>query len=134
MKLFDKVKCKGFYGKVYDGTYIILDKDSLKATHMNSNAIESDCIVEEDVDRVEKTYYKHVSRNFSGVIVGFTDLVVTGYLDVIYNDAFETGLGTMPEQFYVEKTAKETVKCAIVYCANNKKHYVPIEDIERTVE
>lgn len=132
MKLFEKVKCKGFYAKVYDGTYVFLDKENLKATHMNSNATESDCVVEEEVDRVEKTYYKHVSQNFSGVIVGFKDLTVKGYLDVIYNDAFDTGIGIMPEQFFVRKTAKDIVKCAVVYYANNKKHYVPVEDIERT--
>lgn len=27
MKLFDKVKCKGFYSNVYDGTYIALDRE-----------------------------------------------------------------------------------------------------------
>ena len=25
---------------------------------------------------------------------------------------------------------KETVKCAVVYYANNLKHYVPLEDLE----
>ena len=37
MKLFEKVKCKGFYTKVHDGTYIFLDEINLTATHMNSN-------------------------------------------------------------------------------------------------
>ena len=131
MKLFDKVKCKGFYSKVHDGTYIFLDTQNLKAAHMNSNAINTDCLVEEDVDRVEKIYYKHVNQNFCGVIVGFTNLVVTGYLDVIYNDAADVRVGIIPEQFFVRKNPKRVVKCAIVYYANNKKHYVPLEDIEK---
>ena len=131
MNLFDKVKCKGFYSKVHDGTYIFLDTQNLKAAHMNSNAINTDCLVEEDVDRVEKIYYKHVNQNFCGVIVGFTNLVVTGYLDVIYNDAVDVGVGIIPEQFFVQKNPKRVVKCAIVYYANNKKHYVPLEDIEK---
>lgn len=134
MKLFDKVKCKGFYSKVYDGTYIFLDKENLKAAHMNSNATETNCIVEEEVDRVEKTYYKYVSKNFSGLIVGFKDLIVKGYLDVIYHDAVDVGIGVLPEQFFVDKTAKDIVKCAVVYYANNKKHYVPLEDIKKVVE
>ena len=54
MNLFDKVKCNGFYSKVRDGTYICLDSQNLKAAHMNSNAVDTECLVEEDVDRVEK--------------------------------------------------------------------------------
>lgn len=130
MKLFDKVSCKGFYSKAYDGTFIHLDEENLKATHMNSNAIDTNCIVEEDVDRVEKTYYRHVSQKFCGIIVGFIDLVATGYLDVIYNDAVDVGVGILPEQFFIQKNPKDIVKCAVVYYANNKKHYVPINDIE----
>ena len=130
MNLFDKVKCNGFYSKVRDGTYICLDSQNLKAAHMNSNAVDTECLVEEDVDRVEKTYYKHVTKKFCGVIVGFTDLIVTGYLDVIYNDTIDVGIGVLPEQFFVQKNPNCVVKCAIVYYANNKKHYVPLEDIE----
>ena len=64
------------------------------------------------------------------MIVGFTDLIVTGYLDVIYNDAIDVGVGILPEQFFVQKNKNHVEKCAIVYYANNKKHYVPLEDIE----
>lgn len=39
-------------------------------------------------------------------------------------------IGAIPEAFYVSKRAKETVKCAVVYYANNLKHYVPLEDLE----
>ena len=130
MKLFDKVKCKGFYSKVHDGTFIYIDAQNLKAWHMNSNAIGTECFVEEDVDRVEKTYYKHVKQNFFGVIVGFKNLTVTGYLDVIYNDAIDVGVGILPEQLFVQKNPNRVVKCAIVYYANNKKHFVPLQDIE----
>ena len=129
MKLFDKVKCKGFYSKVHDGTFIYLDTQNLKASHMNSNATDTECLVEDDVDRAEKTYYKHVKQNFCGVIVGFTDLIVTGYLDVIYGD-IDVGGGILQEQFFVQKNPNHVEKCAIVYYSNNKKHYVPLEDIE----
>lgn len=126
VKLFDKVKCKGYYKKAHDGVYIQLDAKNLTADLMNSH---SDKVIEEDVDRVEKRYYEHKDGNFSGVIVGFVDLVVTGWLDVIYEDAVDVGVGVIPEKYYIDKTPKDIVKCAIVYYANNLKHYAPIEDI-----
>lgn len=135
--LFKKVKCKGFYKKVHDGIYIELDKNTLTATAINTNLIDVDGnnygIMEEDVHRVEKTYYEYVEKRFSGVVVGFVDLVVKGYLDVIYQEPCDVGVGIIPEKFYVAKTTKEVVKCAIVYYANNKKHYVPVEDITEDI-
>ena len=131
MNLFDKVKCKGFYKKVKDGIWVRLDKSTLTAYSMDINLVDvdNDGTVEADIDCVEKTYYEHVQANFSGVIVGFKDLVIKGYLDVIYQDECDVGIGVIPEKFYVAKRPKETVKCAIVYYANNRKHYVPIGDI-----
>lgn len=35
----------------------------------------------------------------------------------------------IPEKLYIQKVPKEIAKCAIVYYANNKKHYVPIDKI-----
>lgn len=133
MKLFDKVKCKGFYKKVSDGIWVHLDKSTLTAYAMNTNLVDTDNdgTMEADIDCVEKTYYEHRKGNFTGVIVGFKDLVVKGYLDVIYQDECDVGIGVIPEKFYVEKRAKEVVKCAIVYYADNKKHFVPIEDITK---
>lgn len=126
VKLFDKCKCKGFYKKVYDGAYIVLDTQNLTADLMNSH---SDKVIEEDVECAEKVYYEHKNGNFSGVVVGFVYLTVVGYLDVIYDCGVNVGFGTMPDKYYISKRPKETVKCAIVYYSDNKKHYVPIEDI-----
>lgn len=130
MNLFDKIRCKGFYKPVHDGVWIELDNDSLKANKCNSS-LTGDAVEEYNVDCVEKTYYEHVQSNFSGVIVGFKNLVIKGYLDVNYEDECDVGVDVIPEKFYVSKRPKETVKCAIVYYANNMKHYVPIEDIEK---
>lgn len=127
VKLFDKCKCKGFYKKVHDGIYIQLDSKNLTADLMNSN-IQGE-LVEEDIECAEKRYYEHKNGNFSGVIVGFVDLVLVGYLDVIYQDECDVGVGIIPEKYYIAKRPKEVVKCAIVYYANNLKHYVPLEDI-----
>lgn len=135
-KLFDRCKCKGLYKKVYDGLFVYLDKENLKADLVNTNlaGADNDGTVEKDIDCAEKRYYEHKDSNFSGIIVGFTDLVVVGFLDVIYQDACDVGVGIIPEAFYVSKRPKEVVKCAIVYYANNKKHYVPLEDIVEIIE
>ena len=133
MELFEKVKCKGFYKKVHDGIWVHLDKSTGTAYAMNSNLVDIDNvgIMEADIDCVEKTYYEHKKANFSGVIVGFKDLVVKGYLDANYTDEVDVGVGVIPEKFYVAKRPKEVVKCAIVYYANNMKHYVPLCDIKK---
>lgn len=133
IKLFDKVKCKGFYKKVRDGIYVQLDKDNFVADLINANLIgvdeDNNGIMGEGIDFAEKTYFEYIKQNFKGVIVGFVDLVVKGYLDVIYEDAVDVGIGVIPESFYVKKRPKEIVKCAIVYYANNKKHYVPLSEV-----
>lgn len=126
MELFDKVRCTGYYKKAHDGVWVHLDKDNFTAYAMNSHNDEA---TEADVDCVEKSYYEHIKSNFRGVIVGFKDLIVKGYLDVNYQDAVDIGIGSIPEKFYVEKRAKEVVRCAVVYYANNRKHFVPLYDI-----
>lgn len=133
IKMFDMCKFNGFYKKVHDGRFIHLDKSTLTANLIDTNLAdgESDGVVEKDCDRAEKKYFEYVKANGKGVIVGFIDLVVVGYLDVIYNDECDTGMGIIPESFYVTKSAKEIVKCAIVYYSNNKKHYVPLSNIEK---
>lgn len=112
VKLFDRCKCKGFYKKAHDGTYIQLDSKNLTANLMNSN-IQGE-LVEEDIDCAKKRYYEHKDSNFSGVIVGFVDLVVTGWLNVIYDCGIDVGFGTMPDKYYISKRPNEVVKCAII--------------------
>lgn len=134
-QLFDKVRCKGFYKSYRDGLYIALDKRNLTADLMNSHLATAynSGLVESEVEQVEKTYYQHKDMNFAGVIVGFIDLKVVGYLEVMYEDAVDVGVGIIPEKYYVAKLPKEVVRCAIVYYANNRKHYVPLEDIVETI-
>ncbi len=135
-KLFDKCKCKGFYKRAHDGLFIHLDEENLTADLINTNLACADNVgvVEEDIDCAEKRYYEHKEGNFNGIIVGFVDLVVTGWLDVIYDAGVDTGFGTMPDKYYIAKRAKEVVRCAIVYYANNMKHYTPIDDIVEIIE
>nr|DAI47949.1 MAG TPA: hypothetical protein [Caudoviricetes sp.] len=131
MNLFDKVKCKGFYKPFKDGRWLYLDRKTLTADAMDNNLADgnNDGTVEKNVEYIEKTYFKHVDRNFIGVIVGYKNIIVKGYLDAVYQDECDVGVGVIPETFYVSKRAKETVKCAVVYYGNNMKHYVPLEDV-----
>lgn len=125
IKLFEKYKCKGFYKRIYDGIYINLDKKELTATAMKNSEI-----IDEDVFCVEKTLYEYIKKDFQGIVVGTKKIMTEEYLDVIYEDEIDIGVGIIPEKFYVDKRAKKVVECAIVYYANNKKHLVPISDIE----
>ena len=124
MKLFDKVRCKGFYAKFNDGKCIFLDTNNLSADFMCGEDI-----IEDDDERIEKTYFRHKEMNFSGIIVGFTDLTISAWLEAVWQDAVDVGIGVIPEKYFVHKTVKDRVKCAVVYYANNKKHYVPLNDI-----
>ena len=131
IRLFDRCKCKGYYKKAHDGLSIYLDRENRRADLININFADSDNdgTAEKDIECAEKQYYEHKDGNFSGVVVGFVDLKVVGYLDVIYQDECDVAVGIIPEKYYIAKRPKEVVKCAIVYYANNLKHYAPIEDI-----
>lgn len=124
MKLFDKVKCHGFLQKAKDGIMIshAPNSDSWIAITVDGEEIKdlSSC----EGDYVEKTYFKIKKRNFSGVIVGFKDVVTKGIIGTDWDD------NPYCEHGYCFKQATETIKCAVVYYANNKKHIVPIDLIE----
>lgn len=128
IKLFDMCKAKGFYKKISDGKFLILNEKKLTAeVHTSTFDFEEIGCGEE----IEKTYYEYVKKPISkGVVVGFIDLIVSGWIGCDWQDSVDVGVGVIPEKFYATKRPKETVKCAIVYYANNKKHYVPVEDLE----
>lgn len=91
MNLFEKVKCKGFYKPFKDGRWLYLDRETLTADAMDNNLADgnNDGTVEKNVEYIEKTYFKHVDRNFIGVIVGYKDIIVNGYLDAVYQEKCE---------------------------------------------
>lgn len=137
--LFKPVICDGFLKPVHDGIYVYLDKTTMTAYAMNSNLIDdnNDGTVESDIDCTEKTYYEYVQRKFNGIVVGIKDIITQGYLDVNYED-YDSGYYPYDdyhadryyqERFFVSKRPKTTVKCAIVYYANNKKHLVPYDKL-----
>lgn len=115
MKLFDKVMCKGFYKPVNYECWAPIDKSTISdcSTNLILDYIFNHGNDKEYIDCIEKTYYKRVQQKFTGVIVGFKDLVIKCYTDYSY----------------INKIPKETIKCAVVYYGNNKKHFVSVDDI-----
>ena len=152
IKLFEKYKTTGYLTKVKDGTYIELDEHTGTAYKRNSNSISpyDTCEFDDnDIDDlwgvtkkkkdedeiefgeyVDKTYYKLKEKTGKGVVVGFVNVVTKGRLCPVWEDAVDVGVGIIPEKYYVSKETAETKRCAVVYYANNKKHLVPIENIE----
>ena len=122
--LFQRVECSGYMKKIYDGKYIEIVAD--EAVYMNANdtdfEVTSEC--SGDLDFL-KTYYEHRQRNLKGVVVGYRNVVVTGYLvaETICDFAGR-------ECIRISKVPKDTVECAVVYYANNKKSLVPIAEIK----
>lgn len=128
--LFKNVTCTSYLIKAHDGKFIVKDDDgNCYYMILNGEETEEKQIPEEDYDgslNYEKTYYERVSRKCKGIVVGIKDVVITGFLYVDVNTDY---LGR--ENTYIGKQAKEIVKCAVVYYANNKKHLVPVESIEQ---
>lgn len=125
--LFKKVKCSSYLKRVWDGKFIQVYKGELdEAAYCDSNNPDGE-IISECCGELEflKTYYKEVQKNFTGFIVGIKDIVVTGYL-VADTDYDHRGCGYLS----IYKRPKQIEKCAIVYYANNRKRYVPLEDIK----
>lgn len=127
--LFKCVKCKGFLKKVKDGRFIDSNTDeegTLDCTYVDTNNPDWDleCEYCGDLDFL-KTYYEHCDTKFKGFIVGFKDVVATGYLVVDTEYHFDGR-----EYTKISKQAKDIYKCAIVFFSDNKKRYVPIEDLE----
>lgn len=87
---------------------------------------QSSC--EGDLDFL-KTYYELTKKDFTGFAVGIKDICATGYLVVDtcfhYNGS---------EHLAIRKEPKDIYKCAIVYYGNNRKRFVPVENIKLTRE
>lgn len=129
-ELFQKVSCKGYFKRIYDGRFIETFENegkTLDCTYADTNNpdLNIECQYCGDLDFL-KTYYEHRERKFSGIVVGFKDLVIDGYLTVAtcydHLDREYTKLG---------KKYNKTALCAIVYYANSRKRYVPLYDIEK---
>jgi hypothetical protein len=127
--LFQKVKCNGYLKKVHDGRFIDMNKNeggTFDCTYIDTNKpdLDIECQYCGDLDFL-KTYYERKEKRFVGVVVGFKDLVIDGFLTV------ETCYNWLDNEYTkIGKKPKTVETCAIVYYANNRKRYVPLKDIE----
>lgn len=134
--LFKRVKCSGYLKPVKDGRYIAVDQQELTASYVDTNTITTEVIGEEcECDgsyEFLKTYMQPVQRACEGVVVGIKNVVVSAWLvaEIFYSDGYSCA------RDYVKVSAepKEQKECAIVYYANNRKHYVPLELIVEVKE
>ena len=141
IKLFSMVRCRGYMRKVHDGTMIQLyDKNGMLCYNLTEAVkavaerwnIHAEEQFEELADlsdfcgeSVEKTYYERVDEEFVGCVVGYKQIVVTGYI----------GTDTSSESFdqdhqFCFKKPKDEVKVGVVYFKNNCKRYVLEDDME----
>ena len=125
--LFKKVKCNAYLKKVYDGKFIDVSQDDFKAIYTdysNLDKLYTESTCEGDLDFL-KTYYEFKEKEFTGLVVGIKDVTATAYL------VADTGYQYNGKEYIdVGKEAKDIYKCAIVYYGNNRKRYVPLENIE----
>lgn len=126
---FKTVKCNAYLKKVKDGRYIEVLKnegDMKDCTYMiNDEPYKTECGYDGSLEFL-KTYFEISVKEFEGVLVGYKDIVITGYLtvetDYDWQNCESTRLG---------KTPKQIIKCGIVYFGNNRKRLVPLENIEK---
>ena len=156
IKLFTKVKCHAYYKKAHDYVHLVVydengniidnptyideeeDIGKIKVVAYKKNpdyvpnvtdyTIEFADLSEFDGETVEKTCYELVNKEFTGCVVGYTQLVVTKYLgtdlgtDIRYDAYYSYG--------YLFKRPKDVVKVAKVYFKNNVYRYVPVDAME----
>ncbi len=87
----------------------------------NYDERESSCCGEHEL---LKTYYDRKRLNFTGIIVGTEKVVAKGWLVVDTVNPYYS-----PEYCIIKKEPEEVIDCYIVYYAENRKRYVPFEDL-----
>lgn len=138
-KLFTKVKCAAYLKKIRDGVHIVLlnpdgsfrwgntvDSLDCKATAEKDGVVLKD-LSDFDGDCVKKVYRERVEAEFTGVVVGYTSVKVSGLIGTIWEEP-EYG------QSYgcCFKQAVDVPKVAVVYFKNNCKRYVLLDDLEES--
>lgn len=127
-----QVKCSAYYKKVKDGVFIVcFDKNGYITDGANKRKIEEAVAVDTygyeqalrfEGDGIDKTLYRLTDKTFTGVCVGKVIIPITEYLycDTSYNIAGN-------EFKFVGKQVTKTCECYVIYYANNRKRYVPVE-------
>lgn len=138
MNLFSKVHCYAYLKEVQDGAYI--EVKSADGKQLNGNAFPADAtatghyydsdgneytkdLSSFDGDSIEKVYRVRTELEFSGVIVGFINLIVKASIGTDWDDNPYNPHG------YCYKEPTEKPRVALVYFRNNSKRYVLLEDM-----
>lgn len=143
-KLFSRVKCKAYLKNETDGVHIVLcnpDGSLHDGTHVNSPdcqafALRYDSEKGEEVkikdlsdfegSSVKKVYRKRIEAEFTGVVVGYTRVKMSGIIGTNWEEPlYGAGYG------YCYKEAVDVHEVAVVYFKNNCKRYVPLNDLEQ---
>jgi len=125
MKLFEMVKCNGYLNKAKDSIWIEILSEKDTPDNIPDFCIWKNGKAEDnDVEDIEKTYFELKEKVFNGFIVGYKDIIIKGILGASYEEP-EYGR----DYIRLYKEPKEIIKCAIVYYGNNRKRYVPVENI-----
>lgn len=143
MKIFQKVRCKGYIKKIHDGMYIqffypdgkfCYDKAvtdykaravAYKLIPESSEPVVIKDLSEFDGDSVEKVWRKRVEADFTGVLVGFTTVNMSGYIGTDWETPDYSR-----EYGHCFKVVEKTAKVGVVYFKNNVRRYVLEEDME----
>lgn len=123
------VKCCGYLRPVRDGRMVEILKDGnrhgIGARYWGDGEdVPESCDCEGALDFL-KTYFKLEKAEFTGVLVGKRDVMVSAWL---YADTGQQYNGS--EFIYCGKQAKDVVSCAIVYFRPGKKRFVPLNMLE----
>lgn len=127
------VRCHGYLRPVQDGRIIELLKDdrgnTIGAQYLGiGEDVPEKCDCEGALEFL-KTYYVLDDKEFTGVLVGKREVVVSAWL---YAD---TGCHYNGSEFvHCGKQTKDSELCGIVYFRSGQKRYVPIRFIEEIEE
>lgn len=124
--MFRPIVAKSYYIIEHDGKYIQSDysKDNSGRFFFldgSGNSIE----LKNPGDGGTKTYFRRVEKELEGIVVGFKDIVIKAKL--FLGERRDEDGNTLSR--FIGKEREEVVKSALVYYANMKSHWVPLEDI-----
>lgn len=127
------VRCIGYLKPVKDGRVIELLRDEknivIGARYWgDGDDVPGNCDCEGALEFL-KTYFERQEEEFSGVLVGKREVVVSAWL---YADTDCRYDGS--EYIYCGKQTKDTEMCGIVYFRSGQKRLVPLDLIEEAEE
>ncbi|WP_317399727.1 hypothetical protein [Anaerotruncus colihominis] len=127
------VRCHGYLKPTQDGRIIELLKDGdgrvIGAQYLGIGEDVPDSCDCEGALEFLKTYYAAVEKEFTGVLVGWREVVESAWL---YADTDYRYDGS--EFIHCGKQVRDRELCGIVYFRSGQKRYVPLRFIEEIEE